>query len=60
MSGRRVFVRSQRLYELFLAYRERSHDEGVEAEAEPPDSPSETPVWFDIVPPDDAPTPDAP
>jgi hypothetical protein len=57
MSGRRVFVRSQQLYELFLAYRERFHDEGVDAE--PPDSPSETPVWFDVVPPDEAPTPDA-
>ena len=53
MSGRRVFVRSQRLYELFLAYRERSHEEGAEAEL--PESPSEPPVWFDVMPPDEAP-----
>jgi hypothetical protein len=57
MSGRRVFVRSQQLYELFLAYRERSHDEGVEVES--PETPSEEPVWFDVVPPDEAPTPNA-
>ncbi len=55
---RTVFVRSQRLYDLFVAYRERFREDGVQAAAAE-DEPDPT-VWFDVVPPDESPTSEAP
>jgi hypothetical protein len=51
---RTVFLRSQRLYDLFMAYRQRVREDGPQAEL------AEPPVWFDVVPPDEPPTRGAP